>query len=124
MSKLSLEPGEEILFTCGAGLGARPPRRFLGAGRLWLTTRRLEWKRDAISFPFPFPAPKIFSWSLDELDEVTPSLTLFGLYGRLLVRVGDQTFSFGPHKWTGASEIFTSGSLCKHIAGLSHEHRA
>lgn len=128
MSTPDLEPSERILLTCGASIGARPPGRIvlstrvLGSGRLWLTNHRLIWKKDLISFPW-WTGRKTLVWRLDELSEATPSLSMWGIYGALVIRAGDERLFIHPNKWTSASELFTSGSLSKRIAELLHSAR-
>ena len=127
MSAPDLELGERILLTCGASIGARPRgsilrTRALGSGRLWLTNHRLVWTKDLISFPW-WTGRRTLVWKLDELGEATPSLSVWGIYGSLVIRVGDERLFIHPNKWTSASELFTSGSLSKQIAALVQSAR-
>src|SRR5438309_967109 len=94
----------------------------LGWGRLWLTNRRLVWTKNNLSFPW-WTGRETVDWPLDQLSEVGTSLAIWGVYGALVFKVGNQTFFVRPYKWTSQSVMFTSGSLSKRIAALLQSAR-
>lgn len=112
-------PGETVLVRCEA----QATRRFLALwdGTLFVTDRRLFWRRHRLSPPFPRTA--FVDLPLSDIESAK-SASLFGAFGVLYIEtLSNGRYSFMPYHWTHALWIWVSGKLARRLAHAINKYK-